>query len=402
MTDFDVLDSFSEFLEENPTTENLSIESKMILFSRKHLTVEEAVGFGEQIIFVLGGMFADYLEANEDLDLETALGNFCLDNHLSPDMSKKFVSDLLEAAADDDDDDDEDGETYEEDSQEALEAKVRLFLAKLYGSVPDSFRAYFDLKGKFTTPEPYGNDWAGGVKGFDRHKHRFGHTAQDQDDDRDERWPSVYQGYPVVSVSEDADMLLAQPSGAAGDPGSGWLDASLATHGHYGDKVPDDAASKNVQGLKGGGTKPFKHGLMVPHHAVPETEAEAARNGFAIRIAKVHGNHTHITTEHPEHADRLADHIGELYGRLAVHRYTITPTPAQASLYKRSDLAISLEKKPTVKQKRLMGEAIALLEKSKPNTFDTTSQTMSDKIEADKNQYKHPDDEAGQREATLR
>src|SRR5579862_905878 len=209
----DLLTSFSDFLSEHSdATAGLSLESKMVLFSRANLTVEEAVGFGENVIYLLALMFGDFWFANEELGLEEALGAFIQEMSLSNDMTTKFCSDLIEAVTDDEEDEDEeeDIDDVEEGSQEELEARVRIFLDQLLKSVPQSMGSagYIDLKQKLAPPL-YGNDYLAGHPGtFDRHKFKFGHTLADQEADR--RDPalrrSVYSSSAVTALPEGEEL----------------------------------------------------------------------------------------------------------------------------------------------------------------------------------------------------
>jgi hypothetical protein len=395
----DMLHTFDDFLSEHDAaTSGLSIEGAMTLFSyQSDLTMSETIALGEQVTYIAASLFADFWAANEELSLEDALESFCEGMRFSPDFTGKLVNDLIEAA-----DEDEDIGDVEEGSQDEIEARVRVFLAKLFGNVPDSMKDYADLKLKLA-PQLYGNGpWDGGVKVFDRRAHRFGHSYADQQADRRERIPSIYQSDAVTAaISED---YLSQPSGAAGDPGSGWIDSSLATAGHYADKIPDGTSAKNVAGLKGEGGKPFKHGVKLPHAAVGHAERFASEHGFGIRHSGVVGNFAHITTEHPEHADAIADHCGEQFGRLAVSRFTVTPAAKSLELYHRSPLAQGVDKPQSFQTKRRMTEAVAFMERDKPNTYDTTVQTVRDQVEADKQKQKqqHPDTDAEAYEPTIR
>jgi hypothetical protein len=379
----DMLDSFDDFLSEHEAaTSGLSIEGAMTLFSyQSDLTMSETIALGEQVTYIAASLFADFWAANEELSLEDALESFCERMRFSPDFTGKLVNDLIEAADDEDADDEDISSDATEGTQDELEARVRIFLDKIFGNVPDSMKDYADLKIKLA-PQLYGNGpWDRGVKPFDRHKHRFGHTLADQDDDRTERRkPSIYQSDAVtaaISESGDVDMLL---SPRADYDRSGWLDKSINTD--YDHAVPDGTAEKNLKGLKAA-----QHGYIVklPHQAVAEAESYGTiHGGFGVRVHKVEGAFTHLAYAEKSHADQVAEHTGQLFGRLAVSQYQLEAPKPDEALYGRSALAVGLDKKQTPSARRAVREAVAFLERNnKAGTYDLKQQELQDRQAAE-------------------
>jgi hypothetical protein len=413
-----LLENFFQYCDDHPAaTDNLSLDSTMALWSRNDgVQVSEAIDFGYDILAVFAAGFAAFVAENGDITVPDLFVEFA-DNYLLSDGMRTQLANMLGEAADESEEDDPDEDEYEPadgegivqyetdaaDDDEAHEQRMRNFLGKLLSNVPRSFEPYFGALKRFGKKDYLGNNWSGGARDCrdDPRNKRFGPaTAARQERQSHRAFPSVYSSDAVTAaLSEDVDMLL---SPADNFDQSQYLDRSLSHHGKYGAGVSDNAHATNVKSLE---TKHWREGVMIPHSAVAEAEAYATLKGYegGIRIQKVHHHHTHILVASKELAADLANHIGELYGRLVTQRFTLAEPEPDTSLYRKSELSQGLEKKPTVKQKRVVEQALSLMEKSnRPNTWNPVAQEMADKIAAERTKFKHPDDDAGERQTELR
>jgi hypothetical protein len=138
--------------------------------------------------------------------------------------------------------------------------------------------------------------------------------------------------------------------------------------------------------------------VKLPHAALPEATSFANLHGFEeqIKVAKIEGQFVSVLCATEEQANAMAEHCGQLYGRLCVSRFVLEEPEPETSQYRRTDLGNSLKKKVSVKEARKMMAAVSILEKSnRPNTWNPTQQNLQAARDAEANAFKHDLDDAG-------